>query len=131
MKTKSHGAELIPVDANSFESAVLHAELPALVAFGCDWSKPCKRVRSALKTVAAQCHGTVRTCIVNVDENPELGVWYGIERVPTLLCFVQGQEQLRLVGTVSPTAVLTRLQPFMTKTAGATSPSSTSNPPLN
>lgn len=131
MKTKSHSADLIAVNTDSFESAVLRADLPALVAFGCDWSKPCKRVRSALKVVAARCRGAVRTCIVNVDDNPELGVWYGIERVPTLLCFVHGQERLRLVGTVSSAAVLTRLQPFLSQSVGPLVSPATSNPPLN
>lgn len=130
MKNQSPNADLIEVNENSFESIVVRAELPALVAFGCDWSKPCERVLTALKTVAAECRGAIRMCIVNVDDNPELGVWYGIERVPTLVCFVRGQEQLRLVGTVSPEAVLTRLQPFLSTSTGSTATASTSTPPL-
>jgi thioredoxin-like negative regulator of GroEL len=80
-----------------------------LVAFGAGWSKPCQILKSVLEELAARCAGKVRVLRVNVDDNPDLGLWYGIESIPTLLCFVGGKVRVRVVGTVSAEAVLARL----------------------
>jgi thioredoxin 1 len=104
------------VNEGNFETEVLRSETPALVAFGAGWSKPCQVLKSVLEELATRCAGTVRVLRVNVDDNPDLGLWYGIESIPTLLCFVEGKVRLRIVGTVSPDAVLVRLATLHTAT---------------
>lgn len=97
------------VTEGNFENEVLKATQPTLVAFGASWSKPCQLLKTVLNDVAGECTGTFRVLRVNVDDNPDLGLWYGIESIPTLLCFVQGKVRGRIVGTVSKEAILTRL----------------------
>ena len=97
------------VNEGNFESQVLRSQEPVLVAFGAGWSKPCQILKTVLEELATRCAGKVRVLRVNVDDNPDLGLWYGIESIPTLLCFVEGKVRVRIVGTVSPDAVLSKL----------------------
>ena len=98
------------VDAGNFESEVLRSQEPALVAFGAGWSKPCQILKSVLEELSTRCAGKVRVLRLNVDDNPDLGLWYAIESIPTLLCFVGGKVRVRIVGTVSTEAVLAKLE---------------------
>ena len=53
---------------------------------------------------------------VNADDSLDLSLWYDIQFVPTLLCFVEGNPCLRIVGTASKEAILAKLKPFIPKT---------------
>ncbi|HWQ92258.1 MAG TPA: thioredoxin domain-containing protein [Clostridia bacterium] len=105
-------ANLKMVDEKSFEQEVLRVAEPTLVAFGSNWSKPCQVLLSVLTEVQACCRGKLRVVRVNADDNPDLDAWYGIDSVPTLLCFVNGQVSARIVGAVSAQAILSRLKPL-------------------
>ncbi len=98
------------VGQKNFESEVLRSPQPVLVAFGASWSRPCHVIESVLDEVAATCADRVKVVKVNADDNPDLSLWYEIESIPTLLCFVGGQVRARVVGTVSKEAVLAKLQ---------------------
>jgi thioredoxin 1 len=94
---------------SDFQTGVLQSDVPVLVAFGTAWSKPCKILIDTLQAVAEKCAGMARVCKVDVDENPDLGLWYGISSVPTLIWFAGGKPQTRIVGTATAAAILSRL----------------------
>jgi len=50
---------------------------------------------------------------LNADDHPDLGAWYDIQSIPTLLCFVNGKVCFRIVGTASKEAILTKLEPLL------------------
>ncbi len=112
MDNQDSQASFPEVGEKDFEREVLRSEQPTLVVFGAHWSKPCHLLKSVLSEVAAQCAGRLRVLRVNVDDNPDLGVWYAIESIPTLLCFVNGKVCARIVGTASKEAILSRLPPL-------------------
>lgn len=93
-----------------FDAQVLAANRTVLVAFLATWSRPCKVMEPILKEVAAACARKVKVIAVNADDHPALSVLYGIESIPTLLCFVNGEIRERLVGTVSKEAVLRKIR---------------------
>lgn len=96
-----------------FEDEVLRCTQPVLVSFEAPWSRPCQVVHSALQELAKVCEGKARVLRVNVDDNPDLGLWYDIQAVPTLMCFVGGQERARIVGTASLEATWKKVGPFV------------------
>lgn len=100
---------IVQVSERDFEAEVLRSPCPVLVAFDAPWSKPCHIVRTVLGEVQERCAGRARVVRVNVDDNPDLGVWYAIEVIPTLLWFANGSVKRRIVGTVSAEAVVARL----------------------
>jgi thioredoxin 1 len=97
-----------------FEAEVLKSGQPVLVNFWAAWSEPCRILGGVLAEVADECDGRVKVLKVNVDDNPDLGMWYGIQSIPTLLCFVNGEVKTTIVGTASKEAILARLKPLVT-----------------
>ena len=101
------------IGETNFESEVLKSKQPVIVAFSAPWSQACRVIRSVLDEVATACSGKAKFLRVNVDDHPDLGIWYDIQSIPTLLCFVSGKECVRIVGTASKEAILSKLEPFL------------------
>ena len=110
MKRKTPRAAPVEIRAADFQSAVLAAKLPVLAVFTAAWSQPCKILSATLAEVAAACAGRVKVVWLNADDCPDLGLWYEIESVPTLLFFSDGALRARIVGTASKTAILEKLK---------------------
>jgi thioredoxin 1 len=110
MTTNSNHLE---IDGSSFDAAVLKSQLPVLVAFATQWSRPCQVLNTVLEEIAASCSEKLKVVRINADENPDLGLWYGIHAVPTLLYFVAGNVQCKIVGTATKAAILSRLGPLV------------------
>lgn len=108
---ESHGNPLIvEVGECDFDSQVLRSKQPVLIAFWAPWSRPCHVLEAALEEVAAACAARVKVARVNADDAPELSLVYEVQSVPTLLYFVDGTLQFRLVGTASKAAILAKLE---------------------
>lgn len=108
----NNGAQLVEVAEADFTAAVLQAKQPVLVAFWAPWSRPCQVIDAVLKEIAAACESKAKVVKVNADNSLDLSLWYNIESVPTLLCFVNGKPCVRIVGTASKEAILAKLKPF-------------------
>lgn len=85
----------------SFNSAVLDGQSPVLVDFWAAWCAPCRAIAPAVESLAEELSGSVTVGKLNVDDNPETPVKFGIRGIPTLILFDKGQEVGRLVGGAS------------------------------
>jgi thioredoxin 1 len=97
----------------NFDQLVLLSKQPALVAFFSPWSPPCEMVESVFDAVADTCGGRANVFRVNVEENPDLTAFYDIRTIPTLLCFLEGHERVRIVGTTNKETVLAKVEPVL------------------
>ncbi len=95
-----------------FETEVLKSRQPVLVAFWAPWSHPCQVLDSVLKEIATALAGKIKVVKVNADESLELSVWYDIQSVPTVVFLMDGKPRLRIVGTATKEAILSKLEPF-------------------
>ena len=84
----------------SFESDVLKSETPVLVDFWAPWCGPCRLVAPVLDKVAEGYAGKVTVVKVNVDENPETAMQYGIRSIPTIALFSGGEPVDGVMGAV-------------------------------
>jgi len=130
VNTNSHPACATTISGPDFETEVLRAECPVIVAFCAPWSHPCGVMDPTIEEVAAACTGRVKVVKVNADDNPELSLWYGVQSVPTLLYFVAGTPSGRLVGTASKEAILAKLGALGPGGSGATEPADSKQPPI-
>ena len=91
-------AKVIHGETKTFEVEVLNSNLPVFVDFWAEWCGPCRAIGPILDQLAVDFDGKVKVVKINVDENAELAERYGVQAIPTLLIFKNGQQVDRIVG---------------------------------
>ncbi len=85
---------------NSFEEMLASSDVPVLVDFYADWCGPCKLMSPILEQVNTQLQGKIRVAKIDTEKYPQLASQYGIEALPTLILFKQGQPFNKIEGVM-------------------------------
>ena len=83
-------AELV-LTADNFKTEVLESEIPVLVDFWASWCGPCKMLGPVISELAEEYEGKVKVGKVNVDDEEDLAMEYGVQSIPTVLLFKGGE----------------------------------------
>ena len=89
------------VNDDTFEKEVLKETSPVLVDYWADWCGPCRMIAPILEQIAQDYAGHIKVAKLNVDENVETPLKYGIRSIPTLMLFRNGEIIATQVGTLS------------------------------
>ena len=84
--------------SETWEREVLQAQGPVLVDFWATWCPPCRVLGPVIDELAGTYAGRITVGKVNVDENEDLALRYGIQSIPTLLLFDKGEPVVRQIG---------------------------------
>ncbi len=85
----------------TFDEKVVQSSSPALVDFWAEWCGPCKMLTPVLEELSKENESKINIYKVNVDENQQLAVKFGIKSIPTMLFFKGGEIQEQVVGLKS------------------------------
>ena len=97
--------EVIETTEETFERDVLESTTPVIVDFWADWCAPCRLVAPVLDRIAEERAGELRLAKVNIDEEPTLAQRYGIQSIPTLILFENGEPTRAALGAQPKTAL--------------------------
>jgi len=88
----------VVIDNRTFEQEVLQSETPVVVDFWAEWCPPCKKIAPVLEEIAAEKNGALKIAKLDADEFPDVAQRFGVQGLPTLLVFKNGQEVARILG---------------------------------
>lgn len=97
----------ITITKDNFETEVLNSEIPVMVDFWASWCGPCKMLAPVIAEIAEELDGTVKVGKVNVDEQQELAIQYGIVSIPTVILFQNGNPVKSTLGFMPKEKLLT------------------------
>ena len=95
-------------DAN-FEDEVLNSDQPVLVDFWATWCGPCRTIAPTIEKLAADYQGRAKIVKLDVDNNPQTAMKYGIRSIPSLLFFKDGRPVDQMVGVVAERVLADKL----------------------
>lgn len=104
---------IINITKEIFEEQILKADQPVLVDFWAPWCTYCRRIAPAFDKIAKQQEDKLVFAKVNVDEAPEIAEKYGIDTIPTLLLFKNGEVEGTIVAPDSKAKIETFIQEYL------------------
>ena len=96
----------VVLTVENFENEVLKSDKPVLVDFWATWCGPCRMIAPIIEEVANELADSLKVGKVNVDEQEELAIKFGISSIPTLLLFKNGEVVKKTLGYMPKDAVL-------------------------
>jgi thioredoxin 1 len=103
----------IEVTDGNFQREVLESEIPVLVDFWAVWCGPCKMIAPVVEELAGEYDGKLKVGKLDVDNNPETSMKFGVRSIPTLMVFKNGQVVEQIIGAMPKRNLVAKLTPHL------------------
>ncbi len=97
---------VLKISEENFEEEVLKADKPVIIDFYADWCGPCRMMSPIIDEIAEEKAETLKVGKVNVDENQELAMKYGVMSIPTIVIIKNEKVEKTFVGVRSKSEIL-------------------------
>lgn len=88
----------ITITTENFEQEVINSKLPVLIDFWATWCGPCQMIAPTVEEIAEEYEGRIKVGKINVDDERDLAVSFGISSSPTLVLMKNGKAADMMVG---------------------------------
>jgi len=99
----------IEITDDNFESEVIKSDLPVLIDFWAAWCGPCRMIAPIVEELAGEYNGKVKIGKLDVDNNQQTAIKYGVRSIPTLLVFKNGEVKDTIIGAVPKSQISQKL----------------------
>ena len=93
------------VTESTFEQEVLSSDKPVIVDFWAEWCGPCHAVAPVLDRIVEERNGDLKLVKVNIDEQPALSQRFGVQSIPTMILFKDGEPAAAAIGAQPKSAL--------------------------
>jgi thioredoxin 1 len=100
----------IEITDSNFDDEVVKSDIPVLLDFWAVWCGPCKQIAPIVDEIASEYEGKIKVGKVDVDNNPDISMKFGIRSIPTLMIFKNGHKVDEIIGAVPKTAITQKLE---------------------
>ncbi|MCF8305701.1 MAG: thioredoxin [Ignavibacteriales bacterium] len=97
------------ISDSTFEAEVIKSPIPVMIDFWAEWCQPCKAIAPILDQIADEYDGKVKVCKLDVDDNQQSAIKYGVRSIPTVLIFKDGQLRDTIIGAVAKNVFTSKL----------------------
>ena len=90
----------VTITDDNFENEVINSQLPVLIDFWAAWCGPCKMIAPIIEELAEEYDGKFKVGKLDVDENQQTAIKYGVRSIPTVLILKNGEVKETIIGAV-------------------------------
>lgn len=105
--------EPMEVTDTNFDQEVLQSSKPTLVDFWAAWCGPCRMIAPVVKEIASEQADVLKVAKLDVDQNPATATRFGVQSIPTLIVFKDGQPVERIIGYMPKERLMDRVRPHL------------------